>query len=252
MINYGEYDIQKIPDCTNEKILFRVAYKKEQDLKALDFCKELKAKGYGVFINPMHTSIYTCDELLKLIANINIISPYGFTVTDTTGSMTEKDVISIFSIIDKNLDSGIKLCFHSHNNLQLSFAHVQSLVKLIKSRELIVDATLSGMGRGAGNLCTELIVKYLKDNYDNNYDLIPILRSIDTKISPILKNNYWGYSIPYYLTAINHCHPNYAKYMIEKYSASNECIRKVIALIPQEFKTNFNSQIIDEIYNSYI
>lgn len=249
MINYGEYDIHKIPVCENDKILLRVAFKKEQCSHALDYCKKLKNKGYGIFINPMHTNIYNHEELLNLVEDVNTIAPFGFTVTDTTGSMKEEDLISIISVIDENLDNNIKLCFHSHNNLQLSLANSRTLIDLVKNRELIIDSTLLGMGRGAGNLCTEVIIKYLNEYYNKSYNISPIYNVIDNLINPIFKNNYWGYSVPYYLTAINKCHPNYAKYLLDKYCASDDIIEKILLLIPQEYRANYNPKIIDKIFS---
>ena len=49
--------------------------------------------------------------------------------------------------------------FHSHNNYQLSFAFAQEVIKLSgsSSRQIIIDGTLGGIGKVAGNLNTELI-----------------------------------------------------------------------------------------------
>ena len=64
------------------------------------------------------------------------------------------------------MSSSIRIGFHSHNNMQLSNALSQEFVRITQGkREVVVDATLSGMGRGAGNTPTELIVQYMVDKF---------------------------------------------------------------------------------------
>ena len=72
------------------------------------------------------------------------------------------------------------------------------------------------MGRGAGNLNTELFVQYLNDNADGNYDIKPLLSIIDEILNAFYQRNYWGYSLPNYLSAAHNAHPNYAGYLDDK------------------------------------
>ena len=108
-----------------------------------------------------------------------------------------------YNVVDYNLNSDICIDIHSHNNFQLSFAFAQETIRLSgDKRNIILDSTLNGMGKCAGNLNTELIVDYLirKKNYD--YELDGILDIIDRYLAP-LKNNYsWGYSIPAFMAGI--------------------------------------------------
>lgn len=243
MINYGEYDIENIPKDNN--IILRIAFKKHQLQYALKYCESVKAKGYDIFINPMHTNTYTTEELSNLVKAVNKISPYGFTLTDSTGSMKENDLKKIIEICT-NLDKQINLCFHSHNNLQLSFSNAQYFIKSCSDRNIIIDSTLSGIGRGAGNLCTEIIALYLNNFCGKNYKTTPILETIDKYINPIFKKNPWGYSVPYYLSGLNNCHPDYAKFLINK-SLSYEKINEILQKIPQELKTIYNEDVIKDL-----
>ena len=108
MINFGSYPIEKIPYCENENFLLRIAFKKEDVKTAISYCKKLIDKGYKIFINPMHTNFYTEKEIIELINQVNKISPYAFTIVDTTGAMKEKDAISLFNLVDKILNKNIK------------------------------------------------------------------------------------------------------------------------------------------------
>lgn len=248
MINFGEYPIENLPNCNNKNIALRIVFKKNEKEEAIKYCNELINKNYNIFVNPMHTNTYSSNELLELINMVNNIKPKGFTIVDTTGAMKEKDILTSFYLVDANLDKDIALCFHSHNNLQLSFSNAQCLMKVCKGRELIIDSTVFGMGRGAGNLCTELLTQYINDNYAGNYNIIPILKIVDEQINPIFAKTPWGYSVPYYLAATNHCHPNYAKYLVDKQTVPVEIINHLLQTIPDEKKSSFDSSLIKQIY----
>ena len=153
------------------------------------------------------------------------------------------------SFFNKKLDSEISLGFHSHNSLQLSFSNTKTLLKMDIKRHLIIDACLYGMGRGAGNLCTELITKYLNDNNSKNYKISPLLKSIDKDLKPIYEKSPWGYSTPYYIAALYGCHPNYAGYLVKK-GVSDEEIDKILSQISIENKTVYNSNYIDSLIKS--
>jgi len=249
MIMSGEFDIAKIPRKT-EKIpvaCIRYVFKKEQAQKAFVEIKDIVNLGYTVSINPANIDTYTEIELIELIKKVNELKPDIFCIVDTKGVLREKDLIKYYNIIEENLEKNITLGFHSHNNLQLSFSNAQSLIKICK-RELIIDSSVFGMGRGAGNLPSELLVQYLNENYKTKYNIVPILKIIDEQINPIFAKTPWGYSVPYYLAAINGCHPNYAKYLTEKQTVPVEIINNLLNSIPNNKKTLYDEKLIRQIY----
>ena len=71
----------------------------------------------------------------------------------------------------------------------------------------MLDASIMGMGRGAGNLNTELILSHLNQYYQGQYVIPPLLNVMDTVISLIRDQFPWGYSVEYYLSSINDCSP---------------------------------------------
>lgn len=239
MINYGEYDFSRLPQ--NSDITLRVAFKKHDFNDALEYCKKLKEKGFKIFINPMVTDSYTKSELKLLITTVNEIKPIALTIADTIGEMTTKDIETLFTIIDKYLDTDISICFHSHNNIQMSFANTQRLIELSGNRDLIIDSSIFGMGRGAGNLCTELITKYL-----NRYNMSEIMAVSKENIMPIYETHPWGCSAESYLAAINHCHPNYVTFMSDK-NLTAEDMNKIFQLIPDDKKTIFDKSLIENL-----
>ncbi len=251
MINYGEYPIEKFTDSQINNIYIRVAFKKKDLLPALKYCRELSDKGYNIIINPMHTNLYSDDEINSLIDKVNEINPYSLFIVDTIGCMQTNDVTRLFSAYNDRLLSKISIGFHSHNNLQLSFSNSLELIKLTAERNLIIDSTVFGMGRGAGNIRTEHLTKYINDLFGQKYNIIPILKTINDYIEPIYKKNPWGYSLPYYFAAVNQCHPDYAKYLSEK-SIKIEDINNILQQIPIEQRSSFNMSLIDDICKNFV
>ena len=75
---------------------------------------------------------------------------------------------------------------------------------------MIIDASVYGIGRGAGNLNLEIIAKYLNEQYGKKYDIAPMLEVYSENIVDVYQKEPWGFSIPYFLTAKFNCNPNYA------------------------------------------
>ncbi|MBQ4646854.1 MAG: hypothetical protein IJB79_05865 [Candidatus Gastranaerophilales bacterium] len=246
MLNFGEFDEKELLELNPYNFFLRIAFKKEDFSGAMSLCEVLIKNGFKIFINPMNTISYNDIELLNLIEFANKIKPFVLTIVDTMGQMNKKETLLMFYLFDKNLNSDIAIGYHSHNALALSFSNVQCLLEQKSDRSLIIDSTLFGMGRGAGNLSSELLIQYLNDNYEKDFDSIPILKSIQESINPIFDKSPWGYSIPYRIAALNSCHPNYAKLLIEK-KVDIEIIDKILKKIPEEKKASFDKKILENI-----
>lgn len=167
---------------------------------------------------------------------------------DTLGIMYQHDMRRFFYLIDNNLAKNICLGFHSHNNLQMSFANAQEMIRLNHQRTIIIDSSCYGMGRGVGNLCTELLTDYINSNIGQRYSMLPVLNIVDKFLMPIYAEHRWGYDLPYFLAATVKCHPNYAAYLLRKETLSIEKIEKLLSLIPLENRAEFDSELIEEMY----
>lgn len=255
MIALGEKEIayEKVPKCDPDVIWgIRLTFHKHEIERAFDYAQDLMSKGYHVFIQPVGTCTYTDRELLDLIDRVNEINPYAFYIVDTLGTITGTELMRIFQMIDVNLNSKICIGFHSHNNLQLSFSNAQDLVSHFTEREVIVDASVYGMGRGAGNLCTELIAEYLNEKLHSSYNVISLLEIIDKYLNRIKEQLPWGYTIPYYISAISNCHPNYASFLMNKQTINVKDIKKILDKITPGKRALFDKSYINELYNQYL
>lgn len=253
MINYGEYDVNDLSP-RNEKSVdgIRIAFHKKNAKEAMEFCAEIKAKGYEIFIQPMVTMSYSDKEVLDLISIANKIQPYAFYMADSFGTMKQSDILRFFYLNDNNLDKNIKFGYHSHNNMQLAYSNAQSLCEIETKRKIIIDSSIFGMGRGAGNLNSEMFLSYLNDHTEADYNIKPLLSIIDKVLAKIYKVNYWGYSIPHYLSALHYCHPNYATYLDNKKTLNVDNIDDILKLISEDKKSVFDKQYIEQLYISYM
>lgn len=252
MACYGEYDLAQLSFFDGTSIDgIRVTFHYDEIDEALDYCRVIKDKGYKVFVQPVGTTSYTDEQLLSLIHRVNELKPYAFYLVDTLGLMHQQDVLRFYYLINHNLDKHIQMGFHSHNNLQLSYSNCQMLTNLETERIISLDSSVNGMGRGAGNLNTELIANYINEHHGRKYDIEPLLEIVDEFIAKIRKKFEWGYSVPYYLAAVNGCHPNYASYLSNKQTLNVKSIGAILRMIEPENRALYNKQIIENKYLEY-
>lgn len=255
MIALGEKEIayEKVPVCDESGVWgIRLTFHKHEIERAFIYANDLMSKGYQVFIQPVGTCTYTDRELLDLVDKVNALNPYAFYIVDTLGTITGTELMRLFQMIDANLNPKICIGFHSHNNLQLAFSNAQELVHHFTDRNVIVDASVQGMGRGAGNLCTELIAQYLNEKIHSSYNVIPLLEIVDKYLNTIKEQFPWGYTIPYYISAVNNCHPNYASFLMNKQTINVKDIKKILDRIPPEKRALFDKDYIQDLYANYL
>ncbi|MGN0371152.1 MAG: aldolase catalytic domain-containing protein [Butyrivibrio sp.] len=253
MMNYGEFDVSTLPECKSVALDgIRVAFHKKNMDEALADCKIIKAKGYKVFVQAMVSLSYSDEEFLSLIHKVNEIEPYAFYIVDSFGMMKKTNLIRMFYIVENNLKEDIWIGFHSHNNMQLSYSNAQTLVDIKTNHSLIIDASVYGMGRGAGNLNTELFVDYLNENNGGKYKLNPLLNIIDEILADFYQKNYWGYSLPNYLAAAHDAHPNYASYLDEKRTLTVKDMNQIFGMMNNDKKVEFDKNYIEELYIQYM
>lgn len=219
-----------------------IMWKNKMDL-AYDYCRKLKEKGYDFCVQPTRTDQYSLDEFRDMILRFNELKPYGLYIVDTFGLFSKKRLLEYVEVADRYLDPEIALGYHAHNNLQQAVGNAEAFIELGLDRDIIVDASVMGIGRGAGNLPLEILGRYLNENKGAAFDIPHILEIADTYIRPIFKEHPWGYSLPYYLTATMGCNPNYADLSLE-HGLSVEEMRSFFASMPEMEKIRFNKENI--------
>lgn len=251
MINFGEYDINAIPVAGEEAPIIRVCFHKKVADAAIEYCRQLKEKNYKVFVQPMASMNYTDTEFIELIYKTNAIKADAFYIVDSFGVMELRDFRRLIAIVDYNLDQEIMLGYHSHNNLQQAYGNAKFFVEQNLQHALILDATVYGMGRGAGNLNMELFASYLNKNYGKNYNIDAFLDIMDEYLKPVFSEHSWGYSLPFYLSAQYNCHPNYANYFSDKNTLTNKSMKQLLSSLPNEVKISYSAEKAEEYYQAF-
>lgn len=253
MIQYGAISNEEITPYDGTSIDgIRLTFHEHEIDDAFIFGKQLMDKGYQVFMQPVGTMTYTDEALIRLILRINELKPFAFYLVDTLGTMYKNDLLRMFYLVDHNLSKNICVGFHSHNNLQLSFANAQELMQLNTPRKLIIDSSIFGMGRGAGNLNTELVTQYINFNFGLKYDNIEILELIDEYIRPLSFHYKWGYDAAYYIASVTNCHPNYASFLMNKQTLHVQDIHAILSSLAGEKRALFDKNYIAGEYLKYM
>jgi len=253
MMNFGEYKLEDIPVYDGSSVDgIRVAFHKKNMEDAITLCYGLKEKGYAVFMQAMVSLSYSDEEFLHLIKLANELSPYAFYIVDSFGVMKRKDLIRLFYVVEHNLNDGIIIGYHSHNNLQLAYSNAQALVDIRTNKDIVLDSSVFGMGRGAGNLNTELFVEYLNDTVGTHYILKPLLTIVDEILNGFYQQNYWGYSLPNYLSAKHNAHPNYAGWLDSRKTLTIDNIDDIFMLMDDEKKKEYDKNYIEALYENYL
>ena len=173
---------------------------------AIHMIEDAKEKGYEVTCNIMAISNAQesdLDTALKMLAETNVDGVY---LVDSYGSLYPEQ---IRALSDKYVDAmdaaGKYVGIHAHNNQQLAFANtIESMARGVS----LLDATMSSMGRGAGNCAMELLLGFLKNP---KYNLFPVLKFVETQMMALKEQGVvWGYDIPYFLTGRLNLHPSSA------------------------------------------
>ncbi len=254
MIDYGKYDVKKLmPRSLSTIDGIRMAFHKKNRNDIVVAGKIIMEKGYDFYIQPMITFRYTDAELLELIdlVNLNLSMASAFYIVDSFGEMRPNDMNRVLNLVDHNLIKSMPIGFHSHNNLQMSYSNACTFLQFPTNRDIIIDSSMMGMGKGAGNLNTELLLRHLNDYYGKNYKIEPILECIDSVINQLHDEYYWGYAIQYYLSSTNHCSPTYASYFYDKHMLPIDQVGKLLGMIAEEKKISFDRDYAEELYREY-
>lgn len=238
----SRYSIENLDDCDGQSFRWlRISFAKHEIDQSIEFCQEAKKKGYLIQFNPMDSIGYTDEERENLIRKVNRAKPASFSIVDTFGSMDMIDLVHIFKQCDYFLDKEIKIGLHSHNNLGLSCALAERMIELAdeKARDVIVDGSLFGMGRGAGNAKTELLADYINKHYGERYNIKKLLDTIDKYINPELSELHWGYDLPMYICGTKHSHVDNVNHLIEKYNCTSNEIFDIMDSLSDQQKTRY-------------
>ena len=198
----SDYKTDVLPSDQSVLDMIRVAAYIHQMPLALDMIKDAHDKGYETTLNLMAISTVPDSELdegLAMLATSEVGTVY---VVDSFGSLYAEQ---IEEYVDKFMaymkPAGKEVGIHCHNNRQLGFGN--TIAAIVKGCNLL-DASMAGLGRGAGNCPMELLMSFL---HNPKFRLRSVLECIQEKIEPMREKLLWGYDYPYMLTGVLNQHP---------------------------------------------
>lgn len=252
MIDYGTCDLKNIQPCSESYLDgIRVIFKKHLRREAINYCAELIKLGYKTFVQLVSVTSYSDEEMMDLIRLANEIKPYAVSMVDTYGLMHQNNLKHYFELMDRDLDPSIALGYHAHNNFQMGYANCIELLSSQTERTLVVDGSIYGMGKSAGNAPVELIAMHMNECYGKHYHISQLLEAIDANISNFYKPATWGYNMFYYLAAFNDCHPDYVAYLMDKRTLSVKSINEILGQLKGEARLLYNREYIERLYVEY-
>ncbi|MCD7954222.1 MAG: aldolase catalytic domain-containing protein [Lachnospiraceae bacterium] len=254
MMDYGKFNVDKLGQRTEDGIDgIRMAFHKKNRLDMIPLGRKIIEKGYQFYIQPMITLRYSDVELLEFIELVNKELPdaSGFYIVDSFGEMRPNDMSRILNLVDHNLIPSMTLGFHSHNNLQMSYSNACALLQFPTNRNLMLDSSIMGMGKGAGNLNTELLLEHLNLYYGKQYRIAPLLEVMDKVLNQLHDEYYWGYAPEYYLSSANHCTPSYASHFYNKHMLPIDQVGELLGMIAEEKKISFDKNYAEKLYRQY-
>ena len=173
---------------------------------AIEMIETCAKKGYQTTVNIMAVSKAQESELAEALDMLGKSSVNGIYLVDSYGSLYP---LQMRQLAQRYLEAaetyGKQIGIHAHNNQQLAFANTTECAMMGVS---YLDATMGGMGRGAGNCAMELLLGFLKNP---KYDIKPVLRFLEKHIQKLKHDGVvWGYDIQYLLTGYLNQHPRTA------------------------------------------
>jgi 4-hydroxy 2-oxovalerate aldolase len=203
----GKSDWQKQIGPAKDSVLsmIRVACYIHQLSEAVEMIQHCHEQGYETTLNIMAISKVKELEIIQALEVAAKTPVNAVVVVDSNGSLYREQIDVLVTLYKKALQGTNKeVGIHAHNNLQLAFANTVEAIILGANR---VDATLMGLGRGAGNCPMEILLSFLRNP---KFKLRPVLKCIRDTVLPLRKTYDWGPSIPYVLTGQMNMHPRSA------------------------------------------
>ncbi len=205
MADVGRVDLREemLPKSQSVIDIYRIAAYCSQIAEAAEMIEYAGKMGYFTTCNIMAISKNDISEVRAALETVARTPADVIYIVDSFGSLSPDDIKRLCDLYGEiAYKYGKKLGIHAHNNLQLAFAN--TLAAYGAGVEYL-DATICGMGRGAGNCPLEALIGYLRNP---RYSILPVLKFIRGHMMPLRESGVeWGYDVPYLLTGLENVHP---------------------------------------------
>jgi len=207
------------PQTKNTKVKFvRLACHINEPFEIVNVIKWLKKNNFMVTINLMQISEIQENQIKKLCKLLKNLSIDVLYLADSLGSLKPQDIFRITNLFKKYWSGDLGI--HAHNNMNLALSNS---IEANNNGVKWVDSTVSGMGRGPGNVKTEDLIKYFLKKQGQRVKINSLKKLITKYFLPLKKKYKWGPNKYYYLAGRNKIHPTYIQEILsdKRYSKFN-------------------------------
>lgn len=192
--------------------MVRIACYVHQIPGAIEMIEYLHSLGYETTCNIMAISQVGSEQVMQALEMFGQSSVDVIYLVDSFGSLYPENASELAKVYLGIAEKyGKSVGFHAHNNQNLAFANT---IETLSYGVSYLDASMQGMGRGAGNCHMELLLGFLKNP---KYNLYYLLDFIEKNMIPLKQQGItWGYDLPYLFTGLLNHHPREAIDFVSK------------------------------------
>ena len=246
ILNNYQYSQKNVESLFSSEIksrlkLIRIACHYEEINKILPICNYLKKKNYMIGINLMQISEIDLSKIKEVAKTLNNSPADVFYIADSLGALNEEKLLKILDCIKSSYKKEIGI--HAHDNMEKALSNT---ITAIDNGVTWVDSTINGMGRGPGNVKTEIALIALDKYRNKKFDIKKPIQLIDKHFAD-LKNQYkWGTNPYYYYAAENKIHPTFIQTILEYNKYSPEEIISKIRFLSKQDSRKFSNTLLNE------
>lgn len=200
----------------------------------------LQAKGFVVAINLMQISEVSPDTLLSLVSNLDEKCVDVLYIADSLGSLTPSGVGEIVRSLRTRWSGDIGI--HAHDNGGLALANT---LEAIRAGARWVDGTVTGMGRGAGNTRSELLVGHLAEINHLQPDSTLLEELVNHYFNPLMTSKKWGTNVHYVLASNKSIHPSFVQALLSNSAYTSIEIQAAIDFLGRQDSQRFSSDSLE-------
>ena len=216
--------------------------------QAVQICGHLKTRGYDTSLNIMGLSLIPEDRVVDLIRSAPADQVDVLYFADSYGNFREADVEHNVALFKKHFSGNVG--FHAHDNLGLAFSNT---LAAMRAGADFLDATVAGMGRGAGNLRTEQLLLSLYYHHNmQNLDPFALLEIVTDQFAELRKHHQWGWDFSYMLSGLQNMHANYCQKLRSTHQYTSRQVTDILQTIPESTRGRFNGKVLLEAIDKVV
>jgi 4-hydroxy 2-oxovalerate aldolase len=261
MVDVGTFDVNRLAARNPAGVDgIRLAFHKKDIESCVAIGQQILEKGYLLLLQPMITKSYQAEEITRLfdLVNRDLPSAEALYIVDSFGQMKPDDVQRFVKVFEDGLVEGIAIGFHAHDNLGLALENTRVVLDAAQysERNYYLDASLGGMGKGAGNVALEDLLLLADQTASGagakRYHVTKAIEIAEGKMKELRTYWSWGPCEEFRLCSELGCTPSYVGFLKKKGEVSLTRLNSFLRSIPPEERIAFNGELAERLYKSRV